>query len=147
MTELVEVTDRLGQLLLPEWLSRAEGVHRQLRPQMPADYAAKMQRVFAGGGRMLLAVEGQRVVGVAIWRSTENTFAGLYLYVDDLVVDESLRARGVGRLLLSGCEQIARELGCAALLLESGTQRTQAHKFYFREGMTIDSFSFRKTLG
>lgn len=147
MTDLVEVTDRQGQLLLPEWLSRAEGVHRQLRPQMPADYAAKMQRVFVGGGRMLLAVEGQRVVGVAIWRSTENTFAGQYLYVDDLVVDESLRARGVGRLLLSGCEQIARELGCAALLLESGTQRTQAHKFYFREGMTIDSFSFRKKLG
>ncbi len=147
MTALVEVTDRRGRLVYPEWLPRAEAVHRQLRPQMPADYPAKMQRVFEGGGRMLLAVEGPRVLGVAVWRSTENTFAGLYLYVDDLVVDESARSRGTGRLLLSGCEKLARELGCAALLLESGTQRTQAHKFYFREGMTIDSFSFRKKLG
>jgi len=146
MSEIVEVTDRQGRLVLPEWLPRAEAVHRQLRPQMPTDYPAKMQRVFAGGGRMLLAVEGERVLGVAVWRSTENTFTGVYLYVDDLVVDEALRSRGTGRKLLSGCERIARELGCSALLLESGTQRTQAHKFYFREGMTIDSFSFRKRL-
>ena len=146
MTELVEVTDRQGLVVFPEWLPRAEAVHRQLRPRLPPDYLAKMQRVFAGGGRMLLAVDGPRVLGVAVWRATENTFAGLYLYVDDLVVDENERSRGTGRLLLSGCEQIARDLGSVVLLLESGTQRTQAHKFYFREGMTIDSFSFRKKL-
>jgi GNAT superfamily N-acetyltransferase len=95
---------------------------------------------------MLVAANGERVEGVAVWRSTENTFAGTYLYVDDLVVDEALRSRGTGRLLLGRCEAIARELGCAVLLLESGTQRTRAHQFYFREGMTIDSFSFRKRL-
>jgi hypothetical protein len=30
--------------------------------------------------------------------------------------------------------------------LESGTQRTRAHRFYFREGFFVTSFSFRKTL-
>ena len=32
-----------------------EAAHRQLRPQLPADYAGKMQRVFSQGGRMVLA--------------------------------------------------------------------------------------------
>jgi len=30
--------------------------------------------------------------------------------------------------------------------LDSGTQRTQAHKFYFREGMVVTSFHFAKKL-
>jgi GNAT superfamily N-acetyltransferase len=144
--KLIEVTGRDGHVAHKEWLVRAEAVHRQLRPQIPANYAEKMQRVFAGGGRLLVAVETERVVGVAVWRSTENTFAGRYLYVDDLVVDESRRSCGMGSLLLGRCEAIARELECSALVLDSGTKRTQAHKFYFREGMTIDSFSFRKRL-
>ena len=43
-------------------------------------------------------------------------------------------------------ETLAIERGCDTFSLDSGTQRTQAHKFYFREGMTINSFHFSKTL-
>jgi hypothetical protein len=32
------------------------------------------------------------------------------------------------------------------LALDSGTQRTDAHRFYFREGLVIPAFCFRKTL-
>jgi NAD(P) transhydrogenase subunit alpha len=40
----------------------------------------------------------------------------------------------------------ARRLGCDVLALDSGAQRAQAHKFYFREGMHIPGFCFRKDL-
>ena len=30
--------------------------------------------------------------------------------------------------------------------LDSGTHRTQAHKFYFREGLVLNSFHFAKAL-
>jgi len=33
-----------------------------------------------------------------------------------------------------------------AFTLDSGVQRNQAHKFYFREGMTITSFHFTQVL-
>ncbi|MGC4090645.1 MAG: GNAT family N-acetyltransferase [Polyangiaceae bacterium] len=144
--EVLEVTDRAGELREPAWLSRAEAVHRQLRPQMPPDYADKMRRVFAGGGRMLVAHDGRSVCGVAVWRCHENTFLGRFLYVDDLVTDEAQRSRGVGKALLDRCEVIAREAGCEALVLDSGVQRDQAHKFYFREGLTVAAFNFKKKL-
>jgi GNAT superfamily N-acetyltransferase len=144
--EIVEVTDRDGRLRDERWLLAAEAVHRQLRPQLPSDYAAKMARVFAGGGRMLIAKSGEQVFGVAVWRATENTFSGRYLYVDDLVTDADTRSRGVGKALLARCEAIARELSCADLVLDSGVQREQAHKFYFREGLTISAFNFKKPL-
>jgi hypothetical protein len=146
MLQLVEVTDSAGRIAQPEWLARAETVHRQLRPKLPADYTGKMRRVFAGGGRMLIAADGEAVVGVAIWRVYENTFAGMQMYVDDLVTDETRRSSGVGHALMEALQGMARALGCESYSLDSGTQRQQAHKFYFRENMVVTAFHFDKKL-
>ncbi len=144
--QLVEVTDNSGNIIALNWLISAELVHRQLRPMLPADYVGRMREVFANGARLLVAINGDQVVGVALWRLVENTYEGLRLYVDDLVTDELHRSQGVGKLLLQHLEVQARTLGCHVLALDSGVQRAAAHKFYFREGMHIPSFCFRKTL-
>ena len=143
---LVEVTSDGGEIVAPEWLSLAEPVHRQLRERLPADYAGRLATVFANGARMSLAVEGGMVRGVAVWRMVENTYEGRRLYIDDLVTDAARRSRGVGKFLMAQLEARARALGCDVLTLDSGTQRTAAHRFYFREGFVIASFCFRKTL-
>jgi GNAT superfamily N-acetyltransferase len=144
--QIVEVTDEKGAIAAPEWLSKAEAVHRQLRTALPPEYEAKMKRVFAGGARMCVAVEGADVAGVAVYRMYENTFYGKQLYVDDLVTDDKRRSSGVGRALLGHLEQKARAAGFDNLTLDSGTQRLQAHRFYFREGMAVTSFHFMKKL-
>jgi GNAT superfamily N-acetyltransferase len=141
---LIDVNDARGNIVEPEWLARSESVHRQLRPHLPEDYAAKMQRVFAGGGRLCAAVRGNEVVGVAVHRIHENTFDGVVMYVDDLVTDDTQRSQGIGKALLDHLQRIARDAGCAKFTLDSGTQRQQAHKFYFREGLVVNSFHFAK---
>lgn len=144
--KIVEVTDASGKVLDAEWLTRAERVHRQLRPQLPDDYSGKMRRVFAGGARMCVAAQGERVLGVAVYRISENTFSGVHLYVDDLVTDEAERSKGVGQALMEHLQRRARESGCETFCLDSGVQRARAHQFYFREGMHISSFNFKKSL-
>ena len=144
--EIVEVTDERGGLARPDWLRRAEAVHRQLRPQMPPEYEAKMRRVFAGGGRMCVAVAGGEVAGVAVYRMDENTMYGTRLYVDDLVTDERLRSGGIGGALLRHLEGRARSARLGHLVLDSGTQRHDAHRFYFREGLLVTAFHFVKKL-
>ena len=141
---IVQVTGAGREVAEPQWLSAAERVHRQLRPQLPADYAEKMRHVFRDGGEMCVAVLGQRVIGVAVFREFENTHVGRRFYVDDLVTDESERSTGAGRTLLAYLEKVARDRGCPGLDLESGTHRTRAHRFYFKEGFFITAFSFRK---
>jgi GNAT superfamily N-acetyltransferase len=141
---IVQITGPAHEVLEAQWLSRAENVHRQLRPQLPANYPEKMQRVFRDGGEMCVAVTGQRVVGVAVFREFENTHVGRRFYVDDLVTDEANRSTGAGRALVAHLEKIARARGCPGLDLESGTHRTRAHRFYFREDFFITAFSFRK---
>ena len=144
--EVIEITDAHGATVTDPWLERAEAVHRQLRTALPADYRSKMQRVFAGGGRMVVAAEGNAVRGLAVWRVHENTAIGVHLYVDDLVTDAQRRSLGVGHALMQWLEQRARDLGCVAVVLDSGTQRTRAHRFYFREGLAVVNFNFSKDL-
>ena len=141
---VVQITGSGREVLEPQWLSRAEQVHRQLRPQLPADYLEKMRQVFHDGGEMCVAVLGQRVIGVAVFREFENTHVGRRFYIDDLVTDESERSTGAGRTLIAYLEKAARDRGCPGVDLESGTHRNRAHRFYFREGFFITAFSFRK---
>jgi GNAT superfamily N-acetyltransferase len=142
--KIVEVFAQDGKVVGDEWLARAESVHRQLRPHLPAGYADKMARVLKEA-RMALAVKGEAVLGLAVYRWHENTFDGLKFYVDDLVTDETHRSAGVGHALVAHLEKVAKGLGASGLVLDSGTQRTQAHKFYFREGFVIPAFNFKKS--
>jgi GNAT superfamily N-acetyltransferase len=141
---IVEVFATGAQIAGSEWLMRAEAVHRQLRPHLPADYAAKMARVLKDA-HMVLAVEDDAVQGLAVYRWHENTSDGLKFYIDDLVTDSVRRSEGVGHFLIAHLEEVARKLGASGLTLDSGTQRTQAHKFYFREGFVIPAFNFKKS--
>ena len=143
---IVDINDADGSIVAADWLAKAEPVHRQLRPHLPQDYAAKMRRVFVDGARMCVAVRDGDVVGVAVHRIHENTVDGIQMYVDDLVSDETKRSQGVGKALLDHMQHLAREAGCQRFNLDSGTQRQQAHKFYFREGMVVTSFHFGKAL-
>jgi len=142
---VVRVAGPDGKVLDAVRLGAAESVHRQLRPQIPQDYVGAMQGIFADGGEMAIAVDGPRVAGVAVFRLFRNTHVGLRCYVDDLVTDETRRSAGVGHALIGWIEAEAKARGCPGIDLESGVQRGRAHRFYFREGFIIPSFSFRKT--
>ena len=72
--------------------------------------------------------------------------SGKTLYVDDLVTAEDQRSKGFGEMLMAWMENHAREQGCETFSLDSGTQRTGAHKFYFRRAWPITSFHFAKKL-
>lgn len=73
---------------------------------------------------------------------------GQALVVQALVVDETVRGTGAGRLLMAEAERIARELGCTTVSLSSGERRAGAHAFYERLGYLTSSVSrfFIKTL-
>jgi hypothetical protein len=143
---VVAVSSANGEVTDAQLLRAAERVHRQLRPHLRADYVGRMKEVFAGGAEMAVALVDGEVAGVTVFRILEKTHSGRDLYCDDLVTDETRRSTGVGHALIQYMEAICRERSCDTFSLDSGTQRQQAHKFYFREGMTITSFHFDKKI-
>lgn len=122
-------------------------VLQELRPHLDA---AALRDVYAEGHpqgyRFLAAFDGDRCLGVAGWRLVATAHVGRKLYVDDLVTASAARSTGVGRALLGELERRAREAGCSVLDLDSGVQRHDAHRFYFRERMHVSSHHFTKRL-
>jgi GNAT superfamily N-acetyltransferase len=139
---VIPITNERGEVVDAALLAGAESVHRQLRPQLPRDYVKRMKEVFAGGAEMAVCLVDGKVAGITVFRVLEKTFTGRELYCDDLVTDERQRSTGVGHALIAYMEEMVKARGCDAFTLDSGCQREQAHKFYFREGMTVTAFHF-----
>lgn len=85
-------------------------------------------------------------VGVAGWRLMDTASVVRKLFIDDLVVDADHRSAGVGALLLAHLEEQARAHGAHIVELDSGHQRTDAHRFYRRHGYRDVSLKFRRHL-
>lgn len=124
-------------------LARCFPVLQQLRPHLAAaDFIARVRRMQAEGFHVAFLEEEGAVRAVAGYRFYEKLFSGRNLYVDDLVTDASGRSRGHGRALLAWLVAQARARGCDQLELDSGVQRAEAHRFYFRERMSISAYHF-----
>ena len=67
--------------------------------------------------------------------------------VESVVIDESLRGGGYGRLLMDYAERLAREAGCYKLQLTSNNRRADtAHRFFEALGYESTRRAFRKDL-
>ncbi|MFF0425826.1 GNAT family N-acetyltransferase [Streptomyces sp. NPDC004520] len=123
-------------------------VLRELRPHLtPEVFRGVYEEGYAQGLRFSGAYsDGGRCVGVAGWRVVVNTSSLRQLYVDDLVTAADQRSTGVGQALVAHLEGHARAAGCHELNLDSGTQRTGAHRFYLRERFDIVAFHFSRSL-
>lgn len=132
----------------PRW-DAAFPVLRQLRPHLDREAFAVVHRA---GSRQGLVFTGafdvdERCLGVAGWRVVDTTSVLRKLYVDDLAVETAARSGGVGAALLAHLEDRGLAAGCHVLELDSGHQRTDAHRFYRREGYVDRSAHFGKDLG
>lgn len=140
-----ELTVTIKRACTDSEIAAAFPVLRQLRTQL-TDAEELTQRVRRqqenGGYELLCALRGTTVTGCAGFRRLESLFANRYLYVDDLVTDQSRRSIGVGKALLDHLVALARTEDREEIHLDSGVQRFDAHRFYLRERFEIRSHHF-----
>jgi GNAT superfamily N-acetyltransferase len=118
-------------------------VMKELRPHIAEDqFLARVRRQQAAGFRLAMLKDAGQSVAVAGFRILENLAWGRFLYVDDLVTLPACRSQGYGATLLNWLRERAAQENCAQFHLDSGIQRTDAHRFYEREGMEMTSYHF-----
>lgn len=105
----------------------------QLLPQLSQTAAFDPSRITAmldhDGVDLLVARDGDRIVGMA----TLVTFplpTGVRGLVEDVVVDESMRGRGVARFMLEAITRLARERRLRTVDLTSRPSREAALRLY-----------------
>ncbi|MET8265169.1 GNAT family N-acetyltransferase [Micromonospora arida] len=85
-----------------------------------------------------------QLVGVAsVYVDILSVRFGRRASIEDLAVHPEWRSRGVGSNLLAAARAWAHEQGADYVFLESGLARTEAHRFYLREGATHAAAAFR----
>ena len=130
-----------------EEISSTYAVMRQLRTHLNEDECLeKVKRMRRSGYTLAAATEDGMVRCVAGFRISEVLAYGKFLYVDDLVTTGDTRSAGHGERVLDWLAGVAREEGCGSLQLDSGVQRHEAHRFYFRQEMKISGYHFSKSL-
>lgn len=128
-----------------EQIIATRAVMLDLRPNIiETDYLSTVRRMMRTDDYHLAALyEGETVRAVAGYRFTEMLYCGKILYVDDLNTDKQHRSEGHGQALMEWLKTEAKAAGCGQLHLDSGVQRESAHRFYFRERLTINCYHFR----
>ena len=109
--------------------------------------ASRLQSLMSIDCPQLVAVEGERVVGLC----------GLHLMtaihrdrpvgrITILVVAENVRSQGIGRMLVDAAEAHFRTAGCGMIELTSNDRLIDAHSFYESIGFQRTSKRFAKEL-
>ncbi|MDC4296351.1 GNAT family N-acetyltransferase [Acinetobacter baumannii] len=95
----------------------------------------------------LVAADDLKVYGVlSLYFIPQIALQGDFAKICYLCVDENMRSKGVGHLLVQEAERLAKQRGCDRMELHSGIQRPLAHQFYLREGYIEAPKYFRKAL-
>jgi GNAT superfamily N-acetyltransferase len=100
-------------------------------------------------GRLWVACDGKRVVGyLAVALGFSFEYRGREAFVDELLIAESHRGRGLGREALDIAEAYCRNMGVNALHLEVEGHRENALQLYRRRGFKdFDRYLMTKWLG
>ena len=118
----------------------------------PLDEAHAQQRFDALSPEkhgLFVAKDGGRVVAWMHVSVDESLTDEPKTVIDALIVDESVRSRGIGRLLVAQGEAWAAHRGHKTLRVRTRVTRDRAHNFYKRAGFVLDKTQhiFDKKLG
>ncbi len=140
MTEILLATDI-------EQIKRCAPVLRELRTFLTEEQIIdRIQQQTPDGYRLACVEASGQVTSVAGYRVTRNLTYGKFLYIDDLVTRADQKRNGHAGQLIEWLCQHAQDQGCSSLVLDSGVQRFEAHRFYLAHRMDITAHHFARKL-
>jgi GNAT superfamily N-acetyltransferase len=121
----------------PEVYAALERLLPQLNSRLTLPPFERLEAIVADPSvTLLIAREGDEIVGTATVIVYATPF-WIKARLDEVVVDESARGKGVGAALVTACLDIAREKGAQVAELQSGVLREAANRLYPRMGFEL----------
>jgi glucosamine-phosphate N-acetyltransferase len=120
---------------------------RQLWPDKAIDTQSLKtvyeQALLSKNQKYLCAVENNEVVGFGSLTINNNLWQeGNLGHIDEIIVDSNSRGQGIGRQLLSELINLAKEMKCKRIELDTAFHRKEAHRFYEQQGFEKRAYLF-----
>lgn len=104
---------------------------------------ALLEAVVSPESAVFVAAAGDALVGFCTaYLELNSVRFGRRCWIEDLAVDPARRSQRIGAQLLDAAKDWARGAGASHLELDSGLDRTEAHRFYDREQPSWKSYSY-----
>jgi GNAT superfamily N-acetyltransferase len=121
----------------PEIYAALERLLPQLNSQLPIPTMEKLRAIVADPAvSLLVAREGEQIIGTTTVIVYTTPF-WIKARLDEVVVDEAARGKGVGEALVKASLDLARNKGVEVVELQSGLQREAAQRLYVRMGFKL----------
>jgi GNAT superfamily N-acetyltransferase len=120
----------------------------ELRPGLTFDdYSSLIAEAKKRDEYEIVAIfEGPKCIAAMGFRILFDFVHGKHLYIDDLVVSEDHRSKGIGHELLNYAEIVAAEKKCRGLRLCTGIDRKGSQRFYERNNWRPKAIAYKKQL-
>jgi ribosomal protein S18 acetylase RimI-like enzyme len=137
--DLPRVVELLAQL------APGDPDREDLSSPLPYKYHLAFRQMTEAGQKLLVVEDGDRIGGTLALVITANLshHASPYAIIENVVVDEAARSRGLGETLIRAAIAEAKAAGCYKVSLTSNKRRTGAHRFYERLGFKRTHEAFR----
>lgn len=86
-----------------------------------------------------VAEQNGQIVGLSLYYYRYSTWKGKRLYLEDLIVTESQRGKGIGQQLMNATIQYAKDQNCTGMMWQALDWNEPALKFYETYGARFDS--------
>ncbi len=115
-----------------------------LYEKAPEQVTNTVEQMYADGfgenpifGSIVAEFEGQ-VVGLSLYYYRYSTWKGKRLYLEDLIVSEKMRGKGLGEKLLEATIEQAKKTSCTGVMWQVLDWNEPAINFYKKFGVRFD---------
>ncbi len=106
------------------------------------EYSNELDIMLRNSYGQVVVMDNDLIAGLTGYWIGSKLWCGKYMELDNVVVAELYRRKGVGKLLFDYMEQWAKDEKCTMLALDSYTTNFKAHKFFYGQGYGPKGFHF-----
>lgn len=86
-----------------------------------------------------VAIEGEKIIGLSLYYYRYSTWKGKRLYLEDIIVTQSERGRGIGKMLFDATMKRCLLENCTGMMWQVLDWNKSAIQFYKKFGTRFDS--------
>lgn len=133
----------LKELSTKEEMLQIFEIIQEMYPSLTLEqYSFELDQMLPHNYGQVAAFEGEQCLGLTGFWLGYKLWCGKYLELDNVIVSEKHRSKGVGKLIFDYMLEKGKKENVTMLALDSYTSNFKAHKFFYNEGYAPRGFHF-----